>query len=122
MPASCCAATAPPFDGRSGDEPPGRSPPVSSSPTARSERGRTPSPPRGHPGACRNGLTSEQGRHARRGHLGGKQDEGVISWSGQTQRKTLGTDHVQDHRRRTDVPVTGVRRGEAVRELEDAAG
>ncbi|WP_371647763.1 MULTISPECIES: DUF932 domain-containing protein [unclassified Streptomyces] len=37
---------------------------------------------------CRNGLTMTQDV-MRAVHLGGKQDEGVVSWSGQTQRKTL---------------------------------
>ncbi|MEJ8654939.1 DUF932 domain-containing protein [Streptomyces sp. MS1.AVA.4] len=37
---------------------------------------------------CRNGLTMTKDV-MRSVHLGGKQDEGVISWSGQTQRKTL---------------------------------
>ncbi|MFE7961230.1 hypothetical protein [Streptomyces sp. NPDC057413] len=37
---------------------------------------------------CRNGLT-ETKDVMRAVHLGGKHDEGVVSWSGQTQRKTL---------------------------------
>ncbi|MGW5591191.1 DUF932 domain-containing protein, partial [Streptomyces sp. NPDC003857] len=37
---------------------------------------------------CRNGLTMTRDV-MRAVHLGGKQDEGVVSWSGQTQRKTL---------------------------------
>ncbi|MFC8350829.1 DUF932 domain-containing protein [Streptomyces sp. NPDC057280] len=37
---------------------------------------------------CRNGLTQTHDV-MRAVHLGGKQDEGVVSWSGQTQRKTL---------------------------------
>ncbi|MEU3855535.1 DUF932 domain-containing protein [Streptomyces sp. NPDC029554] len=37
---------------------------------------------------CRNGMTMAKDV-MRAVHLGGKQDEGVVSWSGQTQRKTL---------------------------------
>ncbi|MEU7688529.1 hypothetical protein AB0B67_45010, partial [Streptomyces spectabilis] len=76
-----------PFDGRSGDQLPvisagfviGNSEVGSGAYTIT---------PRAVVQVCRNGLT--QGMDVVRAvHLGGKQDEGVISWSGQTQTKTL---------------------------------
>ncbi|MEV5358719.1 DUF932 domain-containing protein [Streptomyces sp. NPDC052693] len=69
---------------------------------------------------CRNGMTMTRDV-MRAVHLGGKQDEGVVSWSGQTQRKTLElitsktADAVRTFLSREYVEAK-------VREMEDAAG
>lgn len=76
-----------PFDGRSGDELPMIS---AGFVIANSEvgSGAYTITPRAVFEVCRNGLTI--GKDVMRAvHLGGRQDEGVVSWSGQTQRKTL---------------------------------
>ncbi|MDQ0994820.1 DUF932 domain-containing protein [Streptomyces sp. V3I7] len=76
-----------PFDGRSGDELPVVSAGfvISNSEVGAGAYTIT---PRVVVQICRNGLT--MGKDVMRAvHLGGKQSEGVISWSGQTQRKTL---------------------------------
>ncbi|MFE5190300.1 DUF932 domain-containing protein [Streptomyces sp. NPDC056628] len=76
-----------PFDGRSGDELPLVSAGfvISNSEVGAGAYTIT---PRAVIQVCRNGLT--QSKDVMRAvHLGGRQDEGVVSWSGQTQRKTL---------------------------------
>ncbi|MEW2425884.1 DUF932 domain-containing protein [Streptomyces nigra] len=76
-----------PFDGRSGDELPMVSAGfvISNSEVGAGAYTIT---PRAVIQVCRNGLT--QSKDVMRAvHLGGRQDEGVVSWSGQTQRKTL---------------------------------
>ncbi|MER7056620.1 DUF932 domain-containing protein [Streptomyces sp. NPDC000351] len=76
-----------PFDGRSGDELPMISAGfvITNSEVGAGAYSIT---PRAVIQVCRNGLTMSKDV-MRAVHLGGKQDEGVISWSGQTQRKTL---------------------------------
>ncbi|WP_240318767.1 MULTISPECIES: hypothetical protein [unclassified Streptomyces] len=76
-----------PFDGRSGDELPVISAGfvISNSEVGSGAYTIT---PRAVIQVCRNGLT-ETKDVMRAVHLGGKHDEGVVSWSGQTQRKTL---------------------------------
>lgn len=76
-----------PFDGRSGDELPMISAGfvISNSEVGSGAYTIT---PRAVIQVCRNGLTMAKDV-MRAVHLGGKQDEGVVSWSGQTQRKTL---------------------------------
>ncbi|MFI9730957.1 DUF932 domain-containing protein [Streptomyces sp. NPDC052092] len=76
-----------PFDGRSGDELPMIS---AGFVITNSEVGSGAYSiiPRAVIQVCRNGLTMNKDV-MRAVHLGGKQEEGVISWSGQTQRKTL---------------------------------
>ncbi|POX47696.1 DUF932 domain-containing protein [Streptomyces sp. Ru71] len=76
-----------PFDGRSGDE----LPMISAGFVITNSEvgaGAYTITPRAVIQVCRNGLT-ETKDVMRAVHLGGKQDEGVVSWSGQTQRKTL---------------------------------
>ncbi|MDA5147437.1 DUF932 domain-containing protein [Streptomyces sp. AD681] len=76
-----------PFDGRSGDE----LPMISAGFVITNSEvgaGAYTITPRAVIQVCRNGLTMSKDV-MRAVHLGGKQDEGVISWSGQTQRKTL---------------------------------
>ncbi|MPY38301.1 DUF932 domain-containing protein [Streptomyces adustus] len=76
-----------PFDGRSGDE----LPMISAGFVITNSEvgsGAYTITPRVVVQVCRNGLT-ETKDVMRAVHLGGKQDEGVVSWSGQTQRKTL---------------------------------
>ncbi|MEU9736493.1 DUF932 domain-containing protein [Streptomyces sp. NPDC048002] len=76
-----------PFDGRSGDE----LPVVSAGFVITNSEvgsGAYTITPRAVIQVCRNGLT-ETKDVMRAVHLGGKQGEGVVSWSGQTQRKTL---------------------------------
>ncbi|MGW5063088.1 DUF932 domain-containing protein [Streptomyces sp. NPDC004096] len=77
-----------PFDGRSGDELPMTS---AGFVITNSEvgSGAYTITPRAVIQVCRNGLTMTKDV-MRAVHLGSKQDEGVITWSGQTQRKTLG--------------------------------
>ncbi|MFE9024394.1 DUF932 domain-containing protein [Streptomyces sp. NPDC007808] len=76
-----------PFDGRSGDE----LPMISAGFVITNSEvgaGAYTITPRAVIQVCRNGLT--QAKDVMRAvHLGGKQDEGVVNWSGQTQRKTL---------------------------------
>ncbi|MFJ4748877.1 DUF932 domain-containing protein [Streptomyces albogriseolus] len=76
-----------PFDGRTGDELPMISAGfvITNSEVGAGAYSIT---PRAVIQVCRNGLTMSKDV-MRAVHLGGKQDEGVISWSGQTQRKTL---------------------------------
>ncbi|MFE1840755.1 DUF932 domain-containing protein [Streptomyces sviceus] len=76
-----------PFDGRSGDELPMISAGfvISNSEVGAGAYTIT---PRAVIQVCRNGLTLTKDV-MRAVHLGGKQDEGVVNWSGQTQRKTL---------------------------------
>ncbi|WP_322500187.1 DUF932 domain-containing protein [Streptomyces rochei] len=76
-----------PFDGRTGDELPMISAGfvITNSEVGAGAYSIT---PRAVIQVCRNGLTMTKDV-MRAVHLGGKQDEGVISWSGQTQRKTL---------------------------------
>lgn len=76
-----------PFDGRSGDELPLVSAGfvISNSEVGSGAYTVT---PRAVFRVCGNGLTMTKDV-MRTVHLGGKQDEGVVSWSGQTQRKTL---------------------------------
>lgn len=76
-----------PFDGRSGDE----LPMVSAGFVITNSEvgaGAYTITPRAVIQVCRNGLTQTKDV-MRAVHLGGRQDEGVVSWSGQTQRKTL---------------------------------
>ncbi|MGW7674342.1 DUF932 domain-containing protein [Streptomyces sp. NPDC054775] len=76
-----------PFDGRSGDE----LPMISAGFVITNSEvgsGAYTITPRAVIQVCRNGLTMAKDV-MRAVHLGGKQDEGVVSWSGQTQRKTL---------------------------------
>ncbi|MGW1810868.1 DUF932 domain-containing protein [Streptomyces sp. NPDC002078] len=76
-----------PFDGRSGDE----LPMISAGFVITNSEvgaGAYTITPRAVIQVCRNGLT-ETKDVMRAVHLGGKQDEGVVNWSGQTQRKTL---------------------------------
>ncbi|MGW4560063.1 DUF932 domain-containing protein [Streptomyces sp. NPDC004365] len=76
-----------PFDGRSGDE----LPMISAGFVITNSEvgsGAYTITPRAVIQVCRNGLTMTRDV-MRAVHLGGKQDEGVVSWSGQTQRKTL---------------------------------
>ncbi|MGV9456338.1 DUF932 domain-containing protein [Streptomyces sp. NPDC003635] len=76
-----------PFDGRSGDE----LPLVSAGfiiTNSEVGAGAYTITPRAVIQVCRNGLTQTQDV-MRAVHLGGRQDQGVVSWSGQTQRKTL---------------------------------
>ncbi|AZP14700.1 DUF932 domain-containing protein [Streptomyces aquilus] len=76
-----------PFDGRSGDE----LPMISAGFVITNSEvgaGAYTITPRAVIQVCRNGLTQTKDV-MRAVHLGGKQDEGVVSWSGQTQRKTL---------------------------------
>ncbi|WNZ06134.1 DUF932 domain-containing protein [Streptomyces sp. 11x1] len=76
-----------PFDGRSGDELPVISAGfvISNSEVGSGAYTIT---PRAVVQVCRNGLT--QSKDVMRAvHLGGKQDEGVVSWSNETERKTL---------------------------------
>lgn len=76
-----------PFDGRSGDELPMISAGfvITNSEVGSGAYSIT---PRAVIQVCRNGLTMNKDV-MRAVHLGGKQDEGIISWSGETQRKTL---------------------------------
>ncbi|MFI9835206.1 DUF932 domain-containing protein [Streptomyces sp. NPDC051913] len=76
-----------PFDGRSGDE----LPMISAGFVITNSEvgaGAYTITPRAVIQVCSNGLTQTQDV-MRAVHLGGKQDEGVVNWSGQTQRKTL---------------------------------
>ncbi|MER6187710.1 DUF932 domain-containing protein [Streptomyces sp. NPDC021056] len=76
-----------PFDGRSGDE----LPMISAGFVITNSEvgaGAYTITPRAVIQVCRNGLTQTKDV-MRAVHLGGRQDEGVVSWSGQTQRKTL---------------------------------
>ncbi|MET8631684.1 DUF932 domain-containing protein [Streptomyces sp. NPDC004680] len=76
-----------PFDGRSGDE----LPMISAGFVITNSEvgsGAYTITPRAVIQVCRNGLTMAKDV-MRAVHLGGKQEEGVVSWSGQTQRKTL---------------------------------
>ncbi|MFC9098511.1 DUF932 domain-containing protein [Streptomyces sp. NPDC057072] len=76
-----------PFDGRSGDE----LPMISAGFVITNSEvgsGAYTITPRAVIQVCRNGLTMTRDV-MRAVHLGGKQEEGVVSWSGQTQRKTL---------------------------------
>ncbi|GAA1042120.1 hypothetical protein GCM10009566_42160 [Streptomyces murinus] len=76
-----------PFDGRSGDE----LPMISAGFVITNSEvgaGAYTITPRAVIQVCRNGLTQTKDV-MRAVHLGGKQDEGVVNWSGQTQRKTL---------------------------------
>ncbi|MDN3029442.1 DUF932 domain-containing protein [Streptomyces sp. S.PB5] len=76
-----------PFDGRSGDE----LPMVSAGFVITNSEvgaGAYTITPRAVIQVCRNGMTMAKDV-MRAVHLGGKQDEGVVNWSGQTQRKTL---------------------------------
>jgi hypothetical protein len=108
-----------PFDGRSGDE----LPMISAGFVITNSEvgaGAYTITPRAVIQVCRNGLTMTKDV-MRAVHLGGKQDEGVVSWSGQTQRKTLElitsktADAVRTFLSREYVEAK-------VRELEDAAG
>ncbi|MFF0698614.1 DUF932 domain-containing protein [Streptomyces tendae] len=108
-----------PFDGRSGDE----LPMISAGFVITNSEvgaGAYTITPRAVIQVCRNGLTMAKDV-MRAVHLGGKQDEGVISWSGQTQRKTLElitsktTDAVRTFLSREYVEAK-------VSEIEDAAG
>ncbi|MFC8094711.1 DUF932 domain-containing protein [Streptomyces sp. NPDC057301] len=76
-----------PFDGRSGDELPMISAGfvISNSEVGSGAYTIT---PRAVIQVCRNGLTMAKDV-MRAVHLGGKQDEGVVNWSGKTQQKTL---------------------------------
>lgn len=108
-----------PFDGRSGDELPMISAGfvITNSEVGAGAYSIT---PRAVIQVCRNGLTMSKDV-MRAVHLGGKQDEGVISWSGQTQRKTLElitsktTDAVRTFLSREYVEAK-------LSEMEDAAG
>ncbi|GAA2702442.1 hypothetical protein GCM10010095_72220 [Streptomyces anthocyanicus] len=108
-----------PFDGRSGDELPMISAGfvITNSEVGAGAYSIT---PRAVIQVCRNGLTMTKDV-MRAVHLGGKQDEGVISWSGQTQRKTLElitsktTDAVRTFLSREYVEAK-------LSEMEDAAG
>ncbi|MFJ8142624.1 DUF932 domain-containing protein [Streptomyces sp. NPDC096013] len=76
-----------PFDGRSGDE----LPMISAGFVITNSEvgaGAYTITPRAVIQVCSNGLTQTKDV-MRAVHLGGKQDEGVVNWSGQTQRKTL---------------------------------
>lgn len=76
-----------PFDGRSGDE----LPMISAGFVITNSEvgaGAYTITPRAVIQVCSNGLTQTHDV-MRAVHLGGKQDEGVVNWSGQTQRKTL---------------------------------
>ncbi|MFF3249356.1 DUF932 domain-containing protein [Streptomyces sp. NPDC002870] len=108
-----------PFDGRSGDE----LPVISAGfviTNCEVGSGAYTITPRAVIQVCSNGLT-EAKDVMRAVHLGGKQDEGVVSWSGQTQRKTLElitsktADAVRTFLSREYVEAK-------VREVEDAAG
>lgn len=108
-----------PFDGRSGDELPVISAGfvISNSEVGSGAYTIT---PRAVVQVCRNGLT--QSKDVMRAvHLGGKQDEGVVSWSNETERKTLEliksktADAVRTFLSREYVEAK-------VREMEDAAG
>ncbi|MFF6953789.1 DUF932 domain-containing protein [Streptomyces iakyrus] len=108
-----------PFDGRSGDE----LPMISAGFVITNSEvgaGAYTITPRAVVQVCRNGLTMTKDV-MRAVHLGGKQDEGVVSWSDQTQRKTLElitsktADAVRTFLSRDYVEAK-------VRELEDAAG
>ncbi|MGW5657181.1 DUF932 domain-containing protein [Streptomyces humi] len=108
-----------PFDGRSGDELPVISAGfiISNSEVGTGAWSIT---PRAVIQVCRNGLTV--GKDVVRAvHLGGKQDEGVVSWSEETQRRMLGvitsktTDAVKAFLSREYVEAK-------VREVEAAAG
>ncbi|MFM9707917.1 DUF932 domain-containing protein [Streptomyces galilaeus] len=108
-----------PFDGRSGDELPVISAGfvISNSEVGSGAYTIT---PRAVVQVCRNGLT--QSKDVMRAvHLGGKQDEGVVSWSNETERKTLEliksktADAVRTFLSRDYVEAK-------VREMEDAAG
>ncbi|GJF26560.1 DUF932 domain-containing protein [Streptomyces sp. HO565] len=108
-----------PFDGRSGDELPMISAGfvITNSEVGSGAYSIT---PRAVIQVCRNGLTMNRDV-MRAVHLGGKQDEGIISWSGQTQRKTLElitsktTDAVRTFLSREYVEAK-------LSEMEDAAG
>ncbi|GHB77516.1 hypothetical protein GCM10010377_79710 [Streptomyces viridiviolaceus] len=108
-----------PFDGRSGDELPMISAGfvITNSEVGAGAYSIT---PRAVIQVCRNGLTMSKDV-MRAVHLGGKQDEGIISWSGQTQRKTLElitsktTDAVRTFLSREYVEAK-------LSEMEDAAG
>ncbi|MEU3735421.1 DUF932 domain-containing protein [Streptomyces sp. NPDC033538] len=108
-----------PFDGRSGDELPMISAGfvITNSEVGSGAYSIT---PRAVIQVCRNGLTMNKDV-MRAVHLGGKQEEGVISWSGQTQRKTLElitsktTDAVRTFLSREYVEAK-------LSEMEDAAG
>jgi hypothetical protein len=108
-----------PFDGRSGDELPMISAGfvITNSEVGSGAYSIT---PRAVIQVCRNGLTMSKDV-MRAVHLGGKQDEGIVSWSGQTQRKTLElitsktTDAVRTFLSREYVEAK-------LSELEDAAG
>ncbi|MFF6642259.1 DUF932 domain-containing protein [Streptomyces althioticus] len=108
-----------PFDGRSGDELPMISAGfvITNSEVGSGAYSIT---PRAVIQVCRNGLTMNKDV-MRAVHLGGKQDEGIISWSGETQRKTLElitsktTDAVRTFLSREYVEAK-------LSELEDAAG
>ncbi|MFB7419728.1 DUF932 domain-containing protein [Streptomyces sp. NPDC056121] len=108
-----------PFDGRSGDE----LPMISAGFVITNSEvgaGAYTITPRATIQVCRNGLTLTKDV-MRAVHLGGKQDEGVVSWSGQTQIKTLElitsktTDAVRTFLSREYVEAK-------VREMEAAAG
>ncbi|MGC0212023.1 DUF932 domain-containing protein [Streptomyces levis] len=108
-----------PFDGRSGDE----LPLISAGFVITNSEvggGAYTITPRAVIQVCRNGMPMAKDV-MRAVHLGGKQDEGVVSWSGQTQRKTLElitsktADAVRTFLSREYVEAK-------VREMEDAAG
>lgn len=108
-----------PFDGRSGDE----LPMISAGFVITNSEvgaGAYTITPRATIQVCRNGLTLTKDV-MRAVHLGGKQDEGVVSWSGQTQIKTLElitsktTDAVRTFLSREYIEAK-------VREMEAAAG
>ncbi|MFB7168065.1 DUF932 domain-containing protein [Streptomyces sp. NPDC056242] len=108
-----------PFDGRSGDE----LPMISAGFVITNSEvgaGAYTITPRATIQVCRNGMTLTKDV-MRAVHLGGKQDEGVVSWSGQTQIKTLElitsktTDAVRTFLSREYVEAK-------VREMEAAAG
>ncbi|MFJ5779334.1 DUF932 domain-containing protein [Streptomyces sp. NPDC093094] len=108
-----------PFDGRSGDE----LPLISAGFVITNSEvgsGAYTITPRAVVQVCRNGMTVAKDV-MRAVHLGGRQDEGVVSWSGQTQRRTLElitsktTDAVRTFLSREYVEAT-------VRGMEAAAG
>ncbi|WP_409240507.1 DUF932 domain-containing protein [Streptomyces sp. PA5.6] len=108
-----------PFDGRSGEE----LPMISAGFVITNSEvgaGAYTVTPRATIQVCRNGLTITKDV-MRAVHLGGKQDEGLVAWSGQTQRKTLElitsktTDAVRTFLSREYVEVR-------VSEMEAAAG
>ncbi|MER5960672.1 DUF932 domain-containing protein [Streptomyces sp. NPDC001893] len=108
-----------PFDGRSGDE----LPMISAGFVITNSEvgaGAYTITPRATIQVCRNGMTLTKDV-MRAVHLGGKQDEGVVSWSGQTQIKTLElitsktTDAVRTFLSREYIEAK-------VREMEAAAG